>query len=547
MNQLFYGDNLDVLRHKLKDESVDLCYIDPPFNSKRNYFQIYNNIGKEDTAQAQMFIDTWTWNQLADLGLRDITQNNQSSYTRQTIELINGLRAVLGMSGLLAYLISMTQRVNEIWRVLKPTGSFYLHCDPTCSHYLKLILDSIFCPRGGDYLNEIVWKRTSAHSDAKRYAKVSDSVLFYVKSNQYQWNKGYAEYDENYVTSHYTNTDEFGRKFRYDNLVKPKGSAGYFYILLGCSPPPNGWRMPESRALQWLNENRIEIPPKGKIPAYKRYLDEMKGAVLTNVWNDILPINSQGKDAFSYPTQKPETLLERIIQASSNEGDVVLDAYCGCGTTIAVAQRLNRQWIGIDITYQSIAIILGRLEDSFGTEVLNQITLGGIPRDMESARALANKKDDRLRKEFEKWAVLTYTNHHAIIDDKKGADKGIDGMAYIVTGKGDKALARVVIQVKSGKVKRTDVAALRGDMARENAVMGIFITLEEPTKAMHEDAMAAGYYHHELLHRDYPAIQLVTVREMIDEHRRSDLPLHQKVFKKAAFVSTSIQHMLPVE
>ncbi|MBB1076273.1 restriction endonuclease [Rhodoferax sp. 4810] len=485
MNQLFYGDNLDVLRNKIKDDTVDLCYIDPPFNSKRNYFQIYNNVGKEDAAQAQAFIDTWTWNQFAESGFADIL-TNQHDYTTQTIELIKGLRAVLGAGGLLAYLISMTQRINEIWRVLKPTGSFYLHCDPTCSHYLKLILDSVFCPRGGDFRNEIVWCYRGGGSPKKDFGKRHDVIFRYSKSNHYAFNSDLVRVP--YQAEGVSRKDDamWGKHKGTDKVYKPH--------------------------------------PLGKIP---------------EDWWPINVLNSNDPERLGYPTQKPETLLERIIQASSNEGDLILDAYCGCGTTVAVAQRLNRQWIGIDITYQSIALILERFEKQFGVEITNSIVLNGIPRDMESAHALANKQDDRLRKEFEKWAVLTYTKNRATINDKKGADKGVDGVAYIVTGQ--KTTDKVIIQVKSGKVQRGDIAKLRGDMAREQAVMAIFITLEEPTKPMREEAMAAGIYHHQLLNRAYPCIQLVTGREMIEAGRRSDLPLNLDVLNSAAPVNTSQQ------
>ncbi|MBB1125908.1 DNA methyltransferase [Thiospirillum jenense] len=525
MNQLFYGDNLDVLRNKIKDESVDLCYIDPPFNSKRNYFQIYNNVGKEDAAQAQAFIDTWTWNELAELGWLDITQTRQSDYTRQTIELLKGLRAVLGTGSLLAYLVSMTQRVNEIWRVLKPTGSFYLHCDPTCSHYLKLMLDSIFCPRGGDYLNEIVWERTfnsgSSKSIARKFPTNTDSLFLYSKTSEYLFNKINRPYSQG-ALKRYDKIDEQGRRFKWNPLKTVSAE----------------------RLNRLLESGEAKIILTSKYPVYKHYFNEEKGAPVSNLWNDIGQIGTFGGERLGYPTQKPETLLERIIQASSNAGDLVLDAYCGCGTTVAVSQRLNRSWIGIDITYQSIALILQRLEDSFGSDVLTNISLSGIPRDMAFARALANKKDDRLRKEFEKWAVLTYSNNRAVINDKKGADKGIDGVAYIATGKEKTATAPVIIQVKSGKVQRNDIATLRGDMAREQAVMAVLITLEEPTKPMRDEAIAAGFYQHEFLHRNYPCIQIVTIREMLEDGRRSDLPLHHAVIKKAAAAKTSEQGIL---
>ena len=287
-------------------------------------------------------------------------------------------------------------------------------------------------------------------------------------------------------------------------------------------------------------------PPKeGAWPYFKLFLDERPGQLLQDTWFDINPINPQAAERLGYPTQKPEALLERILQASSNEGDTILDAYCGCGTTVAVAQRLRRNWIGIDITYQSIAVILKRLEDSFGAAVMDSITLDGIPRDMESARALAHKKDDRVRKEFEKWAVLTYSKNRATLNEKKGADKGVDGIAYFVTG--HDTTERVIFQVKSGGVKRNDIATLRGDMAREGAALGIFITLEDSTKPMRDEAMSAGVYHHDLLNRDYPCIQIVTVQEMIEENRRIDLPLSLDVLKSATVAITEDQRAFALD
>lgn len=562
-NTLYYGDNLDILRRKVRDESVDLCYIDPPFNSKRNYFQIYNNIGKDDAAQTQAFIDTWTWNELAMAGYQEIITNFEGRYTRQTIELMKGLRAVLGDNGLLAYLISMAQRVNEIWRVLKPTGSFYLHCDPTASHYLKLVLDSVFCPRGGDFLNEISWKRTYSHGSAKRYGPLHDVILFYAKTDNYLWNGLKADHNPDYINKHFRYNDVTGKKFQAISLT----GAGVRYgesgkPWRGINPTTVGrhWALPSKvlsslkienktvqEALDALDSaGRIYWPNKeGGTPRLKWYTDDSDGIVIADMWTDIGPISAQATERLGYPTQKPEALLERIIQASSNEGDTILDAYCGCGTSVAVSQRLRRNWIGIDITYQSIAVILKRLEDSFGADVLDTITLDGIPRDMESARALANKKDDRVRKEFEKWALLTYSKNRATLNEKKGADKGVDGTAYFVTG--HEATERVIFQVKSGGVKRNDIATLRGDMAREAAALGVFITLEDSTKPMRDEALAAGVYHHALLNRDYPRIQIVTVREMIEENRRIDLPLSLDVLKSAAPAKTDDQQALALD
>lgn len=485
-NKLYYGDNLSVLRSKhIKDESVDLVYIDPPFNSKRNYNQIYNNIGGEDRAQAQAFTDTWIWDDAANDGLRQILDNQYGQFTSQNIELIKGLRNVLKEGSLLAYLVSITLRLAEIQRVLKPTGSFYLHCDPTASHYLKLVLDSTFCVRGGSFQNEIVWSYRTGGAGKKTFAKKHDVIFFYSQSNLYTFNTQYYKSWQN-------------KKYNYN----PKYPEHYD---------------PEEKKYYHLS-------------------------ICRDVWDDVNPIGTENKERLGYPTQKPESLLERIITANTNEGDVVLDAYCGCGTTVAVAQRLKRRWIGIDITYQSISLVLRRLEKAFGKEVLDSITLDGIPKDMESAVALAHKKDDRLRKEFEKWAVLTYTNNRAVINDKKGADQGIDGVAYFLTGKTENA--KIIFQVKSGGIKRGDIATLRGDMEREQAAMATLITLEKPTRPMIDEAKAAGQFHHESMGKNYDKIQIVTIQEIIENDKRLDIPMSLEVLKAARYEAGGEQEPL---
>lgn len=534
-NKLFYGDNLEMLRKRVKDETVDLAYIDPPFNSKRNYNQIYNNVGNDDRAQAQAFVDTWTWNDHAIQCYEEILANENGVQTQQSIALISGLEKVLGKGALFAYLVSMTIRIAEIHRGLKPTGSFYLHCDPTASHYLKLCCDAIFVTQGGDYRNEIIWKRTTAHGDsrqgAKHFGRVNDVILFYTKGESYTWNQLFAEYSADYLESKYRNIEpETGRRYQLDNITGPGGAAkgNPSYEFLGVT---RFWRYSKERMQQLYSEGRIVQPSPGAVPRYKRYLDEMSGHSLQSLWADIDPINSQAAERLGYPTQKPEALLERIIKTSSNEKDVVLDAFCGCGTTIAVAERLKRHWIGIDITYQSISLVLRRLEYTFGSAVLDSITITGVPRDMDSAVALANKKDDRLRKEFEKWSVLTYTNNRAIINDKKGADQGIDGIAYFLTGKDENA--KIVFQVKSGGVKRDTIATLRGDMEREQAAIAVLITLEKPTAPMVKEAKAAGQFRHESMGKNYDRIQIVTVKEIVEEGKRLEIPMSLEVLKAA--------------
>jgi DNA methylase/Restriction endonuclease len=280
----------------------------------------------------------------------------------------------------------------------------------------------------------------------------------------------------------------------------------------------------------WQN-NRYNYNPK-----YPEYYDEDEKkwyhlSLCRDVWEDLNPIGTENKERLGYPTQKPESLLQRIITASSNEGDVVLDAYCGCGTTIAVAQLLKRQWIGIDITYQSISLVLRRIEKAFGLAALKTITTDGIPRDMKSAEALAHKKDDRLRKEFEKWSVLTYTDNRAVINEKKGADAGIDARAYFLTGKNDNA--KIIFQVKSGGVNRGDIATLRGDMEREKAALAVLITMEEPSGPMLKEAKAAGQYRHETMARSYDKISIVTIKEIVEEGKRLEIPMSLEVLAAA--------------
>jgi site-specific DNA-methyltransferase (adenine-specific) len=474
-NELFYGDNLDVLRDKLGDETVDLCYIDPPFHSKRNYNQVYNNLGSEDRAHAQAFVDTWTWDSFAGEGFQQILSNGGGRFTRQTVALINGLQQVLGKGSLLAYLVSIVLRLAEIHRVLNSTGSFYLHCDPTASHYLKLVLDSVFIPRGGDFQNEIVWHYMTGGASKSHYAKKHDVLLYYTKSGRYN--------------------------FYPERIKEPRSEKA-----LARARNPKG--------------ARIRSDDTTKLP--------------TDVWA-IPALNPMSVERSGYPTQKPADLLRRVITASSDVGDTVLDAYCGCGTTMAVAQELGRKWVGIDITYQSIALVLKRLEEQFGAGVVSNIKLHGIPIDMEAVVALASRKDGRLRKEFEKWAVLTYTHNRARINDSKGLDEGIDGVAFFSTGATDNA--KVVFQVKSGNVGRGDIAKLNSDRLRAGAELAVFLTLQPPTGGMTDEANAAGAYAHKLTGRTYPRIQIVTIQEMVEQHKRLEVPTAVEVLETASAIA----------
>lgn len=550
-NELYYGDNLDVLRRKIAAESVDLCYIDPPFNSKRNYFQIYNNQGSEDRAQAQAFVDTWNWGDEAIDGLeyiKDIERLNpragDTAWTEQTVELIKGLEKVLGRGSLLAYLIHMTLRIVEIHRVLKPTGSFYLHCDPTASHYLKLVCDAVFCGQGGDYRNEVIWKRKAGrgetNNEAVRFGVSHDIILFYVKSRDTTLTRQHRANSAAYLETKFTHYDENGRRYRLDNLTSPSYRANLIYEYKGYQPPAKGWAVSRETMERMDSEGRVHFPKSKDMRLQrKRFFDELEGETVDSLWDDIPPINSQAQERLGYPTQKPEALLERIIKASSNEGDTVLDAYCGCGTTVAVAQRLGRRWIGVDITFQSISLILKRMQDwatkTYGEErwkeIEADIKLDGVPRDIESAMALANRKDDKTRKEFEKWAVLTFSNNQARINEKKGADGGIDGIAYFLLDKGENGKA--IFQVKSRAGNRADLATLNSDRQREKAEFGFLICTSMPTKPMQQEIDAAGKFKHPLLNREDDRLQVVTVAELF-QGKRLDLPMARTDAVKSA-------------
>ncbi len=348
-----------------------------------------------------------------------------------------------------------------------------MHCDPTASHYLKIVLDAIFIPKGGDFKNEIIWCYAGGGIPRNDFPRKHDVLLRYVKSTSYFYTPEYKQYTEG--------TLQRGR-------TKVKGK--YFDAgLRKEGTPVNDW------------------------------------------WSDVPKITSPtDPEKLGYPTQKPRALLKRIIETSSPKNAVVLDAYCGCGTTIEVAQQLGRKWIGIDITYQSIGLICQRLE-RLGANTLDDVTISGVPRDIESARALAVKNDDRVRKEFEKWAIMTYTDNHAVINEKKGADRGIDGVAFFLTSKTDNA--RVVFQAKSGGVKRDDVAKLRGDMDREAAAMAVLITLEEPTAPMVKEAKSAGTYFHDLMNQTYDKIQIIRVQDIIESHTRLGLPMSLEFLRAA--------------
>jgi len=500
-NQLFFGDNLQILRELIPVSSVDLIYLDPPFNSKATYNMLFKEPGgAQSPAQIAAFEDTWTWGPESDQAFHEVV----TLAPKKVADLMESLRAFLGVNNMMAYLIMMAVRLVEMHRVLKPTGSIYLHCDPTASHYLKLIMDAVF---GVKYFrNEITWKRTSGHSDARRYGRVHDIILYYSRSHDFTWNQTHQPYDEAYKKQYYRYQDADGRRWMSGDLgAGGLTGGGYQYEWKGIT---RIWRVPLNTMERLEGEGKIFYTQNG-IPRLKRYLDESGGLPVQDVWADIQALRSWHKERLEYPTQKPEPLLERIIRTSSHEGDLVLDPFCGCGTTVAVAERLGRRWIGIDITHLAIALIKKRLYDSYASE-LSPYEVIGEPVDVPGAEALAKIN----RHEFEKWALgLVYAR--PVKDQLKGPDAGIDGIIHFSddnTGK----YKKLIIQVKSGKnVSVSQVRDLKGVVEREKAVIGALITLKNPTRQMLEEAAQARHYEPESLPGlRFPRIQILTIAEL---------------------------------
>ena len=511
-SHLYYGDNLQVMRDNIGDQSIDLIYLDPPFNSQTNYNVLFRApTGQQSKAQIEAFEDTWHWNERAESAFDAVMHSGNTD----AAEMLRSMRSFLKENDMMAYLTMMTVRLLELHRALKQTGSLYLHCDPTAGHYLKVLLDGIFGIK--NFINEISWKRTTAHSDAKQgsahFGRVHDLIFVYAKNeSNMQWVHLWKPHSDAYVNSHYSNVDPDGRRYRWDNLTGPGGAAkgNPFYEVLGVS---GYWRYSKERMAKLIEEGRVSIPPTGKKPSLKRYLDEQHGTPIPDFWDDISAINSQAQERLGYPTQKPLALLERIIQASSNEGDRVLDPFCGCGTTIHAAQKLGRHWTGIDITHLAISLIEKRLNDAFPGIAFD---IHGTPKDLEGAQALAAQD----KYQFHWWAV-SLVNAVPFGGKKRGADSGIDGHIYFKPD--GRTTEKAIVSVKGGE--NVNVAMVR-DLAhvvdREKAKIGVFITLAEPTGPMKTEAIKAGYYETEF--GKYPKIQIVTIEELF-EGRKPQIPL----------------------
>jgi DNA modification methylase len=520
-NLLYYGDNLDVMRRHIKDETVDLVYLDPPFNSNANYNVLFaEKDGSKAASQIQAFTDTWTWNQESESIYAELVTAGG-----RVADCLQAFRTFLGECDMLAYLVMMAPRLVELRRVLKPTGSLYLHCDPTASHYLKMLMDAVFGPVF--FRNEIIWKRTSGHSDAIGYGAVHDAILFFTKGDTATWNDIFQPYEQEYVDQYYRYTDPDGRRWMSDNLsASGLTGGGYTYEWKGVK---GFWRCPEATMRKLDSEGRIYYTKNG-IARRKRYLDEAKGMPAQDIWTDIQALRSWHQERLGYPTQKPEGLLERIIRASSKEGDLVLDPFCGCGTTIAAAQKLGRRWIGIDITHLAINLIKIRL-DSFGEAATYQVI--GEPVSVEDAERLAESEPFQ----FQCWA-LGLVGARPGGEQKKGADQGIDGR-IIFQGEKTGTFESVILSVKAGHTGVAHVRDLKGVLEREKATIGVLISMQEPTAPMKTEAVTAGFYESATWGQKYPKVQLLTVAELLAGKKVEMPPIRQvsATFKKAPKVT----------
>lgn len=495
MNRLFFGDNLAVLK-QIETNSVDLVYLDPPFNSKETYNVLYKSPVGGD-AQWRAFDDTWSWDKGASKALAALSVEQLD-----TFNMLQSLQRFLGTSDIMAYLAMMAVRLVEMKRVLKTKGSLYLHCDPTASHYLKILLDAVF--GGAGFINHITWKRSHSHNDSaqgsKHYERISDTLLFYTLSNERTWNIQYTPYSQEYIDRDYRRIDEDGRRYRLSDLRGPGGAAkgNPYYEVMGVS---RHWAYSKTRMEEMIAQGRVIQTRPGAVPQYKRYLDEMPGVPVQEIWTDIAVINNRSKEMLGYPTQKPLALLERVILTSTNEGDVVLDPFCGCGTAIHAAEKLGRQWIGIDIAYPAIQVIESRFKKWLPSA---RYELSGIPYDELSARMLAEKDPFK----FQEWAVGQCRGRPG----GRGADRGIDGVIIYQTAREE--YGRAIVSVKGGRhVNPGMIRDLARVVDREQAQAGVFICLNPPTKEMKAEAFSAGRV--QLPGGDRPKIQIVTVVELV--------------------------------
>lgn len=518
-NSLFYGDNLEWLRNRdyFPDECVDLIYLDPPFNSNRNYNVLFKDrTGLESSAQIRAFDDTWMWGHEAEETFIDLTQRGFGP--GNIPEAMMALRHLLGTNDMLAYLVMMTARLVELHRVLKSTGSLYLHCDPTASHYLKMILDSIF--GANHFRNEIIWERTTGRKGVRQFGRVHDTIFFFSKSSEATWNPQTVPQTEDTVRGHDLMRDSAGNLYRVSDLTGAGQGPPRQFSEKWIDPPiGRHWAYDQDGIDELLEAGRIVYSRTGS-PRLRTDVRDLPGVSVRDIWSDIGALNSASRERLGYPTQKPVALLERIISASSSSGDVVLDPFCGCGTTIEAAQRLGRRWVGIDVTILAVDLMRKRMEDRFGEVVASQIDVYGVPNEERSARAMFEKDPF----EFERWAV-TLVDGQPNERGKQQGDRGIDGIIRFAAALNRNTLkierlGRSLVSVKGGRqLSPTMVRDLVGTINRENAELGLMLTLEPPTRGMVQEADSAGHYLWEWNGQEYPRTQIVTIGDLLNERR----------------------------
>jgi len=530
MNTLYYGDNLDILRNReyLPSESVDLVYLDPPFKSDQEYNVLFaEQNGSRSVSQIQAFKDTWHWDRAAAKIYEETVEGGG-----KVSDALRAFHELVKPSDMLAYLAMMAPRLAELHRVMKPTGSIYLHCDPAASHYLKLLLDAIFGP--ANFRNEIIWERTTGRKGMRQYGRVHDVILFYAKSAETAFNPPTMPHG-NKVKGHDLVRDASGSMVRSSDLSAPgQGPPRRFGGQWIAPPVGTHWKYKQDGIDRLTAEGRIIFSGGGR----PRLKNPVRDIAVRDIWTDIKPINSAAKERLRYPTQKPEALLERIIQGSSNDGGVVLDPFCGCGTAVAVAQRLNRRWIGIDITHLAIGLIRHRLISAFGHEIVETFEVVGEPTDPAGARALSLAN----RFQFQCWALGRVGAQHG----GKGADRGIDGRLYFHDEPGAAKTKQIIFSVKSGAVEVKDARDLCAVVGREKADMGVLITLEPATRPMRTEASGAGFYKSPW--GTHPRIQILTVAEILSGKGIDMPPLRQvdRTFKKAPRAKQTQAETIPL-
>ncbi len=527
INTLFYGDNLEILRKHIDDASVDLVYLDPPFNSNATYNVLFKSpAGEGSQAQIEAFEDTWHWNHHAEDAFDQVIKSGNSDAANMLI----AMRSFLKENDMMAYLTMMAVRLLELHRVLKSTGSLYLHCDPTASHYLKILLDAIFGKNS--FRNEIVWKRNTSHNSGKRFGRIHDIIFYYTKSDIWTWNWTYGEFSPEQLSRY--EAEEDGRLFKAENLTaERKTSSSGKFNWRGTTPgSTRGWAYTLEQLEQWWNEGRILLKKDGtpRLDGLKVYLDDLEGAKTQSIWTDIPRVANISNERLGYDTQKPLALLERIISASSKPNDLVLDPFCGCGTTVHAAQKLNRSWIGIDITHLAISLVKRRLIDAFPQA---QFDIAGVPKDIGGARTLAEAD----KYQFQLWA-LSMIEAQPYKGGKKGGDTGIDGYLYFKPD--GKVTEKAVVSVKGGQnLNPNMVRDLVGTVDAEKAKIGIFLTLEDVTIGMKTAAAKAGFYETE--YGKFEKIQILTVQDLFDGKKPHMPWVDASVFKKAKREKTEKQ------